>query len=277
MLPAALAICSSLVWGVSDFAGGVLVRRHPVATIALLGHATSLVALGIVAAVVGVDRTALLFGLAAGSFGGVTLFAFFKAMSLGTMSIVSPLLSLGSLLAFVLAVIGGERPSQLSVLGALIALVGAALAASARNHSSGRTHGSALRWALMAPLTLGFYLYLLGRGADEGASVSAVFGARTTSSFVLLGLALWLHATFRIGWSAFSVAVLIGLTASAALLAFGYAVDLGFISISSILASLYPAVTIVLAHLFLGERLRNVQLAGVLLILLGVVLVTVGR
>ena len=275
MLAATLALCSSLVWGVADFAGGILVRRHPVATISVLSHAAGLLGLTVVEGFVGLNRTAFLLGLAAGGFGAVSLYTFYKAMALGTMSIISPLLSLGSVLAFGLAVAGGERPSPLALLGALIALAGAVLA-SLGEHASGGARRTALGWGLAAPLALGFYLYLLARGANEGGTVSAVFGARTTSSLLLLTLALALRSPFRIGRSALAAVSVIGLIASASLVLFGYATRLGLISITTILASLYPVVTVLLAHLFVGERLRGSQLAGVTLALGGVVLVTAG-
>ena len=128
MLAASLALCASFLWGVVDFVGGTLARRHPVATISLLGHATGLVAVAITVAILGVDRRALAFGLAAGVFGSVAVFAFYKAMSLGKISIASPLLACGSVLAFGIAVAAGERPSLLAVVGAVVALTGAVLA-----------------------------------------------------------------------------------------------------------------------------------------------------
>ena len=76
--------------------------------------------------------------------------------------------------------------------------------------------------------------------------------------------------------SVLATVVVIGVTASGALVLFGYATRLGLISITTILASLYPIVTVLLAHLFVGERLRGAQLAGVTLALCGVVLVTAG-
>src|SRR5205085_11733715 len=159
-------------------------RRYPVATISVLSHGAGFLGLGVVAAIVGLNATAFLLGVAAGTFGAVSLYTFYKAMSLGTMSIVSPLLSLGSVLAFALAVAGGERPTSLAVVGALVALTGAILA-SLGEHASGGDRRRALGWAFTSPLALGFYLYLLARGANDGGSISAVFGARATSSVLL--------------------------------------------------------------------------------------------
>lgn len=275
MLAAALGLSASFVWGVSDFVNGLLARRHPVATIAFLAHGTGLVGIAVAAGVTGVDGRALAFGFAAGAFGGISVFTFFKALSLGTMSIASPLLACGSILTFGLAVAAGERPSAVSVAGALVALVGAVLA-SLEEHARGGDRRTALAFALAAPLALGGYLYLLARGSDDGGSVSAVLGARVTSSAILLALALWLHASFRIGWPAFGLVFLIGISGVTAFVLFGIAADLGLISITSVLASLYPVVTVLLAHVFVGERLGPAQLVGVPLVLLGVVLVTAG-
>jgi drug/metabolite transporter (DMT)-like permease len=273
VLAAALALSASFVWGVVDFVGGTLARRHPVATVSLLGHATGLVALAILAAFVGVDQRALAFGLAAGMFGGVAVFTFYKAMSLGKISIASPILACGSVLAFGIAVAAGERPSILSVVGALVALTGAVLA-SIEEHASGGARRRALGFAFASMFALGAYLYLLGRGARDGGSISAVLGARAMSSSLLLLLVVGLGSSVRIGWRAYGLLALIGLGAAAAFLLYGFSADLGLISIASVLASLYPVVTVLLAHIFLGERLGRVQLAGLPLVLVGIVLVT---
>lgn len=273
MLAAILALCSSLVWGVTDFTGGSLVRRYPVATVSVLSHGTGFAGMGIVAAIAGFHGKAFLVGASAGVFGAVSLFAFYKAMSLGTMSVVSPLLSLGSILAFGLAVAAGDRPSLLAVAGAVVALGGAILA-SHGEHASGGDRRTALGWALGSACAVGFYLYLLGRAADEGGSVSAVFGSRAVSASVLLVLALTLRAPLRLSRRAAAGVLMIGTSGAGALFLFGYAASLGLISIATILASLYPVVTVLLAHVFVGERLRGAQLVGVLLALGGVALVT---
>jgi drug/metabolite transporter (DMT)-like permease len=268
-----LALGSSLIWGLTDFVGGSLVRRHPVATISALSHTAGFAGLALVVAIAGLHGRAFLVGLAAGGFGAVSLYTFYKAMSLGTMSIVSPLLSLGSVLAFALAVAGGERPSSLALVGALVAFAGAILA-SFGEHVSGGDRRRALGWAFTSAAALGFYLYLLARGAKDGGSISAVFGARAASSVLLVALALAMRSSFRIGRRGLETVVAIGACGATALVLFGYAASLGLISIATILASLYPIVTVLLAHLFVGERLRGFQLAGVALALGGVALVS---
>jgi drug/metabolite transporter (DMT)-like permease len=275
VLAASLALSSSVLWGVCDFAGGILARRFAVVAVIVLSQVSGLAALAAVSALGGVsiDRHALELGLFAGLFGAVSLAAFYQAMVLGLMSVASPLLACGSVLAFGLAVAAGERPSELALLGAPLALAGAVLV-SFHEHESGGARRSSLAYALIAPVGLGFYLFLLGRASDEGGSVSAVLGARLGSLAVLVLLALAVRPSFSIGIAAFAVVMLLGVVASGSLVLFAYAADLGLISIASILSSLYPLVTVLLAHAFLGERLRTAQLAGVSLALSGIVLVT---
>ena len=85
-----------------------------------------------------------------------------------------------------------------------------------------------------------------------------------------------LSSPIRLEAAPLASASLIGVTAAGALVLFGYATSLGLISITTILASLYPIVTVMLAHVVIGERLRGAQLAGVVLALGGVALVTAG-
>src|SRR5438105_2711910 len=86
----------------------------------------------------------------------------------------------------------------------------------------------------LAALALGFYLYLLARGADAGGSVSAVFGARSMSALLLLGLAAALRSPLRLDGAPLAAVSLIGVTAAGALVLFGYATSLGLISITTI-------------------------------------------
>jgi drug/metabolite transporter (DMT)-like permease len=275
VLAASLALSSSVLWGICDFAGGMLARRFAVVAVVVLSQASGVAALAAVSPFAGVsiDANALKLGLFAGLFGAGSLAAFYQAMALGLMSVASPLLACGSVLAFGLAVAAGERPSELALLGAPLALAGAVLV-SFHEHESGGARRSSLPYALVAPVALGFYLFLLGRASDEGGSVSAVLGARLGSLAVLVLLALVVRPSFSIGIAAFAVVMVLGLVATGSLVLFGYAADLGLISIASILSSLYPLVTMLLAHAFLGERLRTAQLAGVSLALGGIVLVT---
>lgn len=261
-----------------DFGAGILVRRFSVVAVAFLSHITSLVTIGIVTVAIGAspDREGFLLGVAAGMCTSVASTAFFKAMALGRISVASPLLACGSLVAFGLAIAAGERPSALAVAGCLLALGGAVIV-SLHEHASGGIRKSAVAFALVAAIASGLALYLVGHASNQTGTAFAVLGSRTSSSVLLLLLAVKLRPIFPIARPWLIVVVALGMGSGGALFLFGLAAQTGLVSIASILSTLYPVVTITLAHVFLAERLRGVQLAGVCLALAGIALVTAGR
>jgi drug/metabolite transporter (DMT)-like permease len=107
-----LALASSVVWGAADFSGGSLTRRLPAFAVTVLSQAAGFVVLLVAIAVRGdAGGRSLALGLLAGVGGGVGLAAFYRALSLGTMSVVSPLVACGAVVPFAIALATGERPA----------------------------------------------------------------------------------------------------------------------------------------------------------------------
>jgi drug/metabolite transporter (DMT)-like permease len=268
-----LAGVASIGWGVSDFVGGLLVRSFGVAAITVLSQVAGLLAVAAVVASTGasVEGEGFLLGLAAGGCGVVSITAFYRAMALGTMSVVSPLVACGSIIPFTLAIATGEHLSGPAIVGALVAVVGAVLT-STPEHALRGARRNALFLALLAAVATGFYIYLLGLASKAGGAFSAVLGARLGTVSLLVLVAVRLRPTLRLPrrWLVIAAAVGVGTTTS--LVLFSVAADRGLISIASILASLYPVVTVLLAHVFLSERLRALQVVGVSLALGGIAL-----
>lgn len=183
MLALVLAGAASLGWGVCDFVGGLLVRSFGLAAISVLTQLAGLLALVVVIAATGarVEDDGLLLGLAAGLFGVVSLTAFYGAMALGVMSVVSPLVACGSIIPFGLAILTGERLSALAIVGALVAVAGAALT-SIHEHALSGARRTALSLALLAAIATGFYIYFLGLASKAGGAFSAVLGARACTA-----------------------------------------------------------------------------------------------
>jgi drug/metabolite transporter (DMT)-like permease len=153
-LALALAVGSSIVWGAADFAGGSLTKRLPTLAVTVLSQTAGFVALLAIVAVRGeVGGRPFVLGLLGGIGGGVGLAAFYRALSLGTMSVVSPVVACGAVLPFAISIATGERPSGLALAGAGAALGGAVLASveerrsrsslPARSASSSTFSGSA--------------------------------------------------------------------------------------------------------------------------------------
>ncbi len=267
----ALALGSSVVWGSADFAGGSLTKRLPTFAVTVWSQSAGLVALiCVVAAREHVDLRSFLLGLAAGAGGGAGLAAFYKALSLGTMSVVSPLVACGAVVPFGVSVATGERPSTIAVIGALLALTGAVLASVEERRSASPARSQALVLAVVAAVALGLFVYFLGLGSREGDAVSTLFGARVGSLSLLVALSLSRRAPLRLPRRALVPVAAVGLGDVAANGLFAFASGHGLLSLVSVLGSLYPVVTVLLAHVLLGERLTRAQQTGVAIALAGV-------
>jgi drug/metabolite transporter (DMT)-like permease len=275
-LALALALGSSVVWGAADFAGGSLTRRLPAFAVTLTSQAAGFAVLLVVVAVRGsVDARSLWLGALAGVGGGAGLAAFYRALSLGTMSVVSPLVACGAVVPFAVSVATGERPSALAVAGAFVALGGAVLASVEERRAATPERARAIVLALVAAVALGLFVYFLGLGARNGDALSALLGARLGSLPTLLVLALATRAPLFVRRSVAAV-VAVGVADVTANALFAYATTHGLLSLTSVLGSLYPVVTVLLAHAFLHERLTPVQKGGVLAALAGVVAISAG-
>jgi drug/metabolite transporter (DMT)-like permease len=273
-----LALCSSLVWGCADFMGGLYSRRHALAAVVLVSQGAGFCALLLWLAGSGfsLDGRALGLGLLAGLGGGSGLTLFYRALALGTMSIVSPLVACGALVPFAVSLATGEHPAALVLAGAALALVGA-IAASAEEGRADEAHRRrAIGLALGAAVALGLFTYFLGLGGQHGDVLSALVGARVGSLTVLAVWAVSTRAPLALDRGAIPALVFLGVLDTSANALFALASERGYLSIVSVLGSLYPVATVLAAHVVLGERISRVQRAGVGLAILGVALVASG-
>ena len=271
-----LALGSSVVWGTADFAGGSLSRRLPVLGVTLVSQGAGFVALLVAVAVRGeVGSRSFLIGLAAGLGGGLGLAAFYRALALGTMSVVSPIAACGALVPFVVSLATGERPSPIALAGAVAALAGAVLASleERRAAAASPARARAIVLAVVAAIALGLFVYFLGLGSRQGDPLSTLVGARVGSLALLVGLAAVLQAPVSIPRSSIAAVAAVGLADVSANALFAVASTHGLLALVSVLGSLYPVVTVLLAHVLLGERLTRAQRAGVALALGGVAVI----
>jgi len=276
-MPIALALASSLVWGVADFLGGVFARRAPLTAVTVVSQTAGFVALLVWLAFRGfsVGSASFGFGALGGLCSAVGLSAFYKGLAVGTMSIVSPVAACGAVVPFALALARGERPSVWAVAGAIVALVGAVLASAAESRATGDRRLGALL-ALVAAFTIGLFVYFLGLGGKHGDPFGALLGARVGSLSLLVAGALALRAPLAPlapRRTLLPAIALVGLLDSSANALFVFATRGGYLSVVSVLGSLYPVVTLLAAHVVLSERITRVQRGGVALALVGVCVV----
>jgi drug/metabolite transporter (DMT)-like permease len=288
-MAAALALLSSLLWGTSDFLGGTVTRRLPATTVIAVSQGVACALLVPLALGLGIDpdRRTVVAGVLAGVVGPAALAAFYRALATGTMGIVAPVAALGVAVPVVAGLAGGEDPGGLQLAGIAVAVVGVVLACGPELDGAGRGGAAPLLLALLAALGFGVVFVLLAEGsAGDGAGVGEVvlvLLVMRLTSVVLLGVALAVGRCVpgrqaRPGVRARDLPVLsvIGVFDVGANGAFAVASQSDLVSVTAVLASLYPVITAVLAWRLQGERLRPVQVAGVAAALAGVLLLAAG-
>jgi drug/metabolite transporter (DMT)-like permease len=274
---ALLALASSVAWGTADFSGGLLSRRLPTLSVTVVSQAAGFVALVVVfAARGGLDGRSFWIGLLAGTAGGAGLAAFYQALALGTMSIVSPLVACGAVVPFGISIATGERPSAVALVGAVAALAGAVLASAEERRADAPARAQAVALALVAAGALGLFVYFLGLGSREGDALSTLLGARVGSLALLVVLALGRRAPLTVGRRFLLAVCAVGLCDVGANALFAAASSSGLLALVAVLGSLYPVTTVVLAHVVLHERLTRTQIGGVGIALAGVVALSAG-
>lgn len=264
----------------SDFGGGLQSRRHAVLAVVAISQAVGLASVAAIVAVQGhtAPELAELWPAAAGGIAGmIALAAFYRGLAIGTMSIVAPISATGAGVPVLVGLATGDRPGAVVMTGIVIAVVGVVIAS--REESPDHPAAAVARRSVLLALVaaLGFGTFFVGMDASADADVFWALLAARSASVAMLGVAvLAARPALPRGPAAIGLIALIGLGDVAANGCFAAASTHGLISVVSVLASLYPVVTVLLARAFLGERVRRDQEAGIVAALVGVALIASG-
>ncbi len=275
-MAALLAILSSLMWGTADFLGGVVTRRLPSLAVYGLSQAVGFVFL--VAAATGTgswsaDPGFWPWAIGASLLGMVSMLAFYEALAIGPMGIVSPLVALSVLVPVAVSLLRGDLPTSVQILGILAAVVGILLASGPE--LSGAESARPLVLAGVAALGFGGMFVCMAEGSKTSPLMTMTGMRVTTVAIFIVVLAIVRNLGGATPRDAVPLAV-IGLFDAAANVTFGIATTMGILATTAVLGDLYPVVTAVLAAILLKERLRAVQYVGVAAALGGVILISVG-
>jgi drug/metabolite transporter (DMT)-like permease len=261
-----LALAAALLYGGSDFGGGLASRRLGSLRVSVVGSAAATVltwATLILVGGPGPSLRAVAWGLASGLAGGAGTLVLYRGLARGQMSVVGPLSAVGAAVVPVAAGVAlGERPSLLSVAGVLVALPAIVLVAA-----SGSVRGKlgatpkGLLDGLVAGLAFGILFIGLAQ-AGRNAGLWPVASEQTGALLVTLAVAVKTRVPLRIPLRAAGLPVLVGASGMAATLAYFYATHFSMLAIAAVLVSLYPGVTVLLARTLLHERFTPAQRAG---------------
>jgi drug/metabolite transporter (DMT)-like permease len=273
LAPLLLALTASLAWGLADFVGPLVSRTLGSLRVIFWAQVGGVLALALVVAVRGEGPAGwgVLFAIAASVGGMLGLFAYYRGMQEGAMSVVAPIAGVSAIIPVVFGIVTGDHPSATQLAGVACALAGVALA-SVEHHEGSRRFAAGAGVALLAALGFGFYFpWMHAAGKVDFWWASLVF--RTTALLLVAAVVAGRRTELRLRPRDVAIAAAVGIGDTIGNVLFAASSHSGLVSLTSVLASLYPVVTVLLAASVLHERVAPLQRAGIVLTLTGVVLI----
>ncbi len=270
---AGLSLGTAVVWGAGDFAGGIATKRANVFRVVAGAHACGLLLMLLLVWITGEavpPRATLLWGAASGITGAVGVAALYRALAIGCMGIVAPVAAVITGVLPVLAGIYTEgMPDRIQLVGFVLALISIWLIA--RPDGEIDTHRG-LGLAVLAGVLFGLF-FIACKQAGHHAVFWPLVAARIASTLLMLLIGIFSAGDRRPLRPALVPIVFSGILDTSANALFIAATQHGRLDVTSVLSSLYPASTVILARIFLKERMSATQNAGIVGALVSVALI----
>jgi drug/metabolite transporter (DMT)-like permease len=257
-------LSSALSWGAGDFSGGMATRQSHVMTVVFYSQLVGIVLLAVLATGFGEavpPVPMLIWGGVGGICGVLGLVAFYQGLATGRMGIVAPLSAILTALlpvAVTLATDGAPRPLQVGGFGLALVAVWLLSASGERGGLNRRE----LRLSMIAGLGFGLFFVCIGKAADTAVFWPLV-SARAFSIPLVFGILASKRRLAPPAPQVWPAVIATGILDAAGNLFYALAVNTGRMDVSAVLASLYPAATVLLAWMVLKERLGRGQWIGV--------------
>jgi drug/metabolite transporter (DMT)-like permease len=275
LFAAVLALSAALCWGSGDFVGGLATRRSDALRTVLMIYSVGFVALVLVALARDESlpsSTNLMWGALSGLCGMVGVGFLFRGFATGRMGIVAPVSAvLGTMLPVVFNAFNEGLPGGLQFVGFAFALAGIWLLSRPEQQSS-RPGG--LGMAVVAGLGFGSFFIVLDQVGEDAVFWPLVAG-RVSACTVMIVYGLTTHHALNLRQLPLGLLMLAGVLDVAGNPLFLLATQNGRLDVTAVLASLYPAVTAILAQLIIREHLARPQRLGIAAAMLAIVLITV--
>lgn len=274
-LPILLGLAAASAWGGSDFSGGLAAKRQNVFIVVAVSQSVGLLLLILLALMFNEplpDIHYLALGAAAGLVGEAGLLALYRGLAIGRMGVVAPLSAvISAIIPVVFSCIVEGLPAPLQMAGILLGLASVWLVS--RPPGSLGFQAAEVGLAFLAGLAFGGFFILIDLFSSE-----AVFWPLASGRIASV-LAIIIFLTISRRWEAVQVRqiplmVLVGILDTLGNLFFAIATRTGRLDLTSVLGSLYPAGTVLLARVILKERMARLQWAGVALALSAIVLIS---
>lgn len=283
----ALALASAALYGAGDFCGGFASRRAGALVVVAVSQTAGLLLLCLLLPWLPAQpiRADLLWGALAGLSGGAGVGLLYRALAIGAMGVVAPTTAVCAVgLPVLVAIAFGERPSPSALTGIALALVAIVLVSrapdggntlsAARGPAPRRALPSGVGLALLSGVAIAVFFLALAR-TRPAAGLWPLCSARVTSAGIFAALAAIGREPLRMPGGTLALVLGAGLLDMLANVFYLLATRGGPLTGIVTLSSLYPASTVLLARLVLGERLGAWQAVGVGCALIAVVLIVV--
>lgn len=277
-----LALASAVLYGSADFFGGLTARRANTIATVVWSQFAGLILLLLVLPILPpttVSARDWVWGFVAGFSGGIGVAFLYRALAVGTMAVVAPTTAvIAAMIPVLFAFASGERLRPLTFLGVALALVAIFLVSRPPSGEKRDAEKVGSRFppgfglALLSGVSVGIFFLSLAR-TSSAAGMWPLVAARISSISLFAVIALVARRTLWMSRGPAATATLGGALDMAANAVYMIAARVGPLSIVVTLASLYPASTVLLARLVLGERLSAAQISGIVCALVAVVII----
>jgi drug/metabolite transporter (DMT)-like permease len=278
LLGLAISLASACSWGISDFLGGLQSRRIAVLAVLAISQSFGFVLALLAVPALGADSIpagdlAVAFAAGAASLGALA--AFYAAMAMGTISVVAPIAALGVVIPVAFGLARGEEPTAIQLAGLVVAVAGVVVL----SYEEDPRHQPVARRSILLAIgaAVGFGLFFTGLDiASTDRPGWAIVSTRAGGIVAMAAAVFAVRPSFAGVSRAWPVLLAIGFFDMLANTLFAVASTRGLLAVVAVGGSMYPAFTIALAHLVLGERLLLSQRFGVAAALAGVGLIASG-
>jgi len=260
------------VWGASDFLGGLGARRANAFLFTSIVHASGMVLAGALALCIGSpfpEGDGLRWALIAGTVGGAALALFYRSLASGNMGLVAPVAAvLGAAIPTIVTAFAEGFPGIRHMLGFLLAGIGVWLISRTEKQGTSETGEDGARpkglgLAVLAGCGFaGFYLCV--HRAGNGSALWIAVCSRFASFLVTLAFVIFGRQFRAVPRPILAIAVTAGILDITGSIVFVRAAQIGRLDAAVVLSSLYPAVTVLLARLFLHEHFSRTRTIGML-------------
>jgi drug/metabolite transporter (DMT)-like permease len=279
-MPILLAGLASAMYGAADFIGGLATRRAAAVSVVVGSQLAGLVVVVIVAPLLGGTPVPgdWVWGAAAGMSGAGGIAVFYHAIATTRVGVAAPVAAVvATILLVVFGVATGERPSWVAWLGVAVAVPAVVLITAGGDRSdAGRlVTRRAFLLGMVSGIGFGLFGILISRTGDD-AGLWPLLGARGGSIVLMAAVAISMGRPLLPGRPAAGLAVIAGSMDMAGNALYLVSIRRGLLSLVSVVLSLYPAVTLLLARTVLGERVVALQAVGLVMAGIGVSLIALG-